>query len=178
MKKNLPLYILLIFLIVVNAFFLYNYLGSGVKDQETKERKPPGSFLVKELGFDDAQKDQFIALTREHHQKTRRILDEVRVLKDELFMGLSDASLESVNTDSIASLIGENEKRKELLTFEHFSEVQKLCNAEQKQKFSKIIKDALRRVSRDEGPHEGRPDGDKPENSEGFNGNRPPPSEH
>lgn len=176
MKKNLPLYILLIFLIVVNAFFLYNYLGSEETGQEPKERKPPGVFLVKELGFNDAQKEQFRALSREHRQKTREILDEIRELKDELFIGLSDASLGTVNTDSIATLIGEKEKKKELLTFEHFSEVQKLCNAEQKEKFSKIIKDALRRVGGDQGPPRGQgPKGDRPQRPRDRDGNGPPP---
>lgn len=178
MKKKFPLYILLIFLIVVNAFFLYNYLGSGEQVQQTEERKPPVAFLAKELGFDDAQKKQFRALAREHRKKTRGIIDETRELKDELFLGLSDASLGTINTDSIATLIGDNEKRKELLTFEHFTEVQKLCNTEQKEKFSRIIKDALRRVGGQRPPREQRPKGERPNRPDGPKGNKPPPPKH
>jgi hypothetical protein len=170
MKKNLPLYVLLVFLMVVNGFFLYNYLGREGKQQQQRERKPPGSFLVKELGFDEAQKKQFRALTRVHRRNVRGISEEIRVLKDVLFDGLSDVSLASRNTDSIATLIGEKQKQRELLTFNHFAEVQKLCNAQQKEKFSKIIKDALRRGTRvQEHPRKGKPHPD------GKQGNRPLP---
>ncbi len=176
MRKNLPLYILLCFLIVVNAFFLYNYLGSGEKGQEPLDRKPPDAFLADELGFEDAQKQQFRALSREHRQHIRGISDDIRALKDALFSGLSDASLESINTDSITTLIGKKEKQRELLTFNYFNEVQELCTAEQKEKFRKIIKDALRRGMRGQGPPPGgRPDGNRPPPPRDRDGDRRPP---
>lgn len=176
MKKNLPLYILLIFLIVVNAFFLYNYLGKGETVQELKERQPPGIFLVKTLGFDDAQKEQFRKLTHEHRREMRGITDEIRVLKDVLFSGLSNATLDNFNTDSIAALIGEKEAAKDIEVLRHFKEVQELCNTEQKEKFSEIIQNALRHGGREEGPpRRGRPDGDRRTRDENRDGNRPPP---
>lgn len=177
MRKNLPLYILLLFLIVVNAFFLYNYLGSGEKAEQPEQRKPPGAFLVKELGFDDAQKEEFRTLTRAHRRAMRGISDEIRELKDELFSGLSDVSLDGTNTDSIATLIGEKEAAKDLEVLRHFKQVQELCNDKQKEKFSKIINDALRRGGREQGPPRGgSPNGDRPPRPDGPRGDRPPPN--
>ncbi len=162
MRKNLPLYILLLFLIMVNAFFLYNYLGSGENKQELKERKPPGVFLVKALGFDDNQKEQFRAITREHRRTMRGISDDIRSLKDELFKGLSNDSFENANIDSIASLIGEKEKLKDLEVYRHFKSVQELCNAEQKEIFGKIINDALHKgPGNQRGPRGDRPNADR-----------------
>ncbi|MEW4924772.1 hypothetical protein [Algibacter sp. 2305UL17-15] len=176
MRKNLPLYILLIFLIVVNAFFLYNYLGRGETKQQTNEHRPPGTFLVKELGFDDIQKEQFRALTREHRQKIRGISDDIRELKDVFFGGLSDTASEHINRDSIASLIGDLEATKDLEVYRHFKQVQELCNDSQKEKFGKIIQDALRRGGREQGPpHGNRPDGDRLPRPENRDGIWPPP---
>lgn len=176
MKKNLLLYILLIFLIIVNAFFLYNYLGKGENIQEPKDRKPPGVFLVKELGFDDAQKEKFRVLTREHSQKMRRFSDDIRGWKDDLFKGLSDDSMTEINSEAIAYLIGQSEAAKDLEVLMHFKNVRDLCNDKQKEKFNEIIKDALRRGERIQGPDRGgRPDGNRPPPRDGPNGHRPPP---
>lgn len=162
MKKNLPLYILLLFLIIVNGFFLFNYLGMEEKD-ETNGPKRPGNFLVKELDFDESQREQFRELGKKHHHRMRGLSEDIRGLKDELFQGLSDTSLMDVNIDSIASLIGEKETAKDLEVFRHFKQVQELCNDKQKEKFSDIIKDALRRGAIDQGPPRGgRPDGNRP----------------
>ncbi|WP_298551080.1 hypothetical protein [uncultured Algibacter sp.] len=175
MNKNLLLYILLVFLIVVNGFFLYNYLGRGEQEQELQERKPPIAFLGKELGFDDAQKEEFRALTRTHRRKMRGISDDIRGWKDDLFKGLSDDSLTDIDTEALAYLIGQSEAAKDLEVLRHFKQVRELCNDQQKEKFSKIIKDALRHGSREQGPPpEGRPNRDRPQHPDRPNGNRPP----
>ena len=158
MKKNLPLYILLLFLIIVNGFFLYNYLGSSETEQKIQKHKPPADFLIKELGFDDKQKQAFRALTHKHRQKMKGISDEIRTLKDKLFSGFSDTSIVDEDVDSIAVLIGDMETLKDLEVFRHFKEVQELCNVEQKERFGKILQDALRGGFREKGPpHRDRP---------------------
>jgi len=174
MRKNLPLYILLIFLVIVNSIFLYNYLGSGEKDATSKPERP-GDFLVKELGFDETQQEQFTALGKKHHHRMEGLSEDIRGLKDDMFKGLSDEALMEVNIDSIAILIGEKEAAKDLEIFRHFKQVQNLCNDEQKGKFSKIIEDALRRAGGNQGPPRGeRPDGSRPSRPDGPNGDRPP----
>lgn len=175
MRKNLPLYILLIFLIIMNGFFLYNYLGTGEKEA-LKGSNRPGNFLVKELGFNKSQKEQFRIFGKEHHQNMRGLNEDIRGLKDELFKGLSDDSLQDVNIDSIARLIGAKETAKDLEVFRHFKQVQELCTDKQKEKFSEIIKDALRKGAGNQGPpREGIPNGNRPPRPDGPNGDRPPP---
>ncbi len=177
MNKNLPLYILLVFLIIVNSFFLYNYLGNTNKE-DSKGPKRPGEFLVKELGFNESQQKQFRELGKRHHQNMRGLSEEIRGFKDDLFKGLSDTSLKDANIDSISSLIGEKEKAKNLEVFRHFKQVQELCNDKQKEKFSEIIKDGLRKGARDQGPpRRGRSDENKPRPNT-HQGNRPPPPEY
>lgn len=187
MKKNLPLYILLAFLIIVNGFFLYNYLGKGEKEEANKPERL-GIFLAKELGFDDIQQEQFRVLWKPHHQRMQSLSEDIKGLKDELFKSLSDESLKNVNIDSIAILIGEKEAAKDLEILDHFKQVQELCNKEQKEKFSKIIEDAMRRAGENRGLPPGRqpdgnrpphPDGDRPPHPDGPpDSKRPPPPGH
>ncbi len=171
MKKNILLYVLLLFLIVVNGFFLFNYLG-GSNDTKNKDRpqgKGPASFIVKELDFSDDQMFQFEDLSREHHHEMRRIGRDIKVLKDALFNKLSDVSLNENSIDSITTLIGERVKERDIEAFYHFKDIQKLCNAQQKEKFKSIINDALHKAGRKE---------QRPHLRNGEGEHRPPPPRH
>ncbi|WP_298496760.1 proline-rich domain-containing protein [uncultured Algibacter sp.] len=176
MKKNLLLYILLFFLIIVNAFFLFNYLGQGGNKEQNRPEKA-GAFLIEELGFDKSQQEQFNSLEKNHHLNMRIISEDLRGLKDEFFKSLSDTSLKDVNIDSIALLIGRKEAAKDLEVYHYFNNVQELCNEKQKEIFSKIIDDALRGANRNQGPPppNGRQEGDRQLPPGGREGNRPPP---
>lgn len=168
MKKNVLLYILLAFLIVVNGFFLYNYMGIGNKEKQNGPQKP-GDFIVKELGFNKSQLEQFRTLNKTHHQKMRHLSDDVRKLKEGLFDELSETTINNKLIDSITSLIGEKEKEKEAEIFYHFYSIQKICNAKQKEKFNNIIIDAL---------HKGRGEEQRPPHERGGEHRPPPPPIH
>lgn len=153
MKKNVLLYVLLVFLIVVNGFFLFNYLGNSDKTENRDRPKGPANFIVRELDFDDEQMQQFKEINRRHHHRMRRISEEVKELKDVLFNKISDVSLKENSVDSITTLIGEKVKEKDIAVFYHFKDIQALCNDKQKEKFKRIINDALHK----EGKKEQRP---------------------
>lgn len=167
MKKNLLLYILLFFLIIVNGFFLYNYIGKSNTYKE-KGRQDPMGFIIKKLKFDDVQLEKMELINEEHHHTMMLINDSARELKGELFNKLSDATIDKKVVDSITSLIGQKEKEKEAEAFYHFKSIQELCNDKQKEKFNKILIDALRK-----GDHRNQ----KPLGLDGANGHRPPPRE-
>ena len=141
MKKNLLLYVLLAFLIIVNGFFLFQYLGKPGK----KGPRGPGNFLAKELQFDASQMEQFNIIEEDHQDRIHVFIESNKELKEGLFDKLSDASVNQQEIDSIASLISKNEKARELETFHHLRAVQDICNDAQKEKFRSIVKNALRR---------------------------------
>jgi len=165
MKKNIIVYILLIFLIVVNGFFLFNYMGKN-RMQSSKAPQENRDFLVKELGFTSAQLAAFNPKNEAHHALMKRLSDDIRNLKDELYNKLSDAHVEASTIDSLAVLISEKESEKEKEIFYHFKMIQELSNDKQKEKFKRIIMDALRQGDQGQGPppREGQ-------------GHRPPPPE-
>lgn len=164
MKKNLLLYILLAFLIIVNVFFLFNYLGKSKKHKGQKgERK---NYIVKKLDFNESQKLQFIQLDSSHQNRVRLISNTIRGFKDNLFDNISSTTFSEEDLDSITSLISEQEKLKDIEVFNHFRAIEAICDEEQKIKFKSIIKNALHRKGR-RGSHSNK-----------DNHRSPPPSEH
>ncbi|NRD19731.1 hypothetical protein HNV08_06695 [Winogradskyella eckloniae] len=167
MKKNTILYILLVFLIAVNGFFLFNHIGyeptnDPKKSQQNKE------FIVEELGFNASQTKEFKEKSKGHHKTMMRLTDDVRKLKDELFGTLSDETINEATIDSISNLICEIEKEKEKEIFYHFKMIRDIANAEQREKFNTILLDALRQGDR----------GNRPPPQDGAEGHRPPPPRH
>ena len=164
MKKNIFLYILIGFLIIVNGFFLFNYMGKS-NDNKPQDPQRNRDFIVKELGFNKTQLEQFREHSEDHHETMMQLSEEIRNLKDNLFDKLTDDSMNDATLDSISSLICEIEKQKDKEVFTHFKMIQDLCNDKQKEKFKIILKDALR-----QGDQGNRP----PPRREGE-GHRPPP---
>ena len=164
MKKNIFLYILIGFLIIVNGFFLFNYMG---KSNDTKPQDPQRNrdFIVKELGFNKTQLEQFREHSEDHHETMMQLSEEIRNLKDNLFYKLTDDSMNDATLDSISSLICEIEKQKDKEVFTHFKMIQDLSNPKQKEKFKTILKDALRQGDQ----------GNRPPPPNGKEGQRPPP---
>lgn len=164
MKKKLPFYILFVFLIIVNVFFLFNYLGRpGLIDQN--HSKSPANFLIEELGFSESQISKIETINIKQHQNMMSINMDIRRLKDVLFSHLSAETINDGAIDSIANLISVKQKEMEKTAFYHFRSIQEICNTTQKAKFKKIMKDAIHRGK------DGR--NNPPQNEENRNG---PPS--
>jgi len=168
MKKNTILYILLVFLVLFNGFFLFNFLGE-ISSDKGNETKDPMGFVRQQLNLSASQIETFEIINKEHHQKMRGFNDDLRGLKDALFNNISENSLDEESVDSIVTLIGEKQKVKEMEIYAHFKSIQDLCDAKQKEKFKKILKDAIRRGDGNRPPH---PEGQKGRDG---NGHRPPP---
>ena len=168
MKKNLLLYILLGFLIVMNGFFLFKHFGTS--DQSDRQRPAPGDFIAKQLEFDDAQIQKFESIDMAHREKMNAILEDILESKDALFDKAFDETANEAEIDSIISQIASKEKAKELQSIQFFKSVVEICNENQKVRFKTIIKDALGRQGPPgmPGPPPGGPNGPGEES-------RPPP---
>lgn len=151
MKKNLLLYILLGFLVLMNGFFLFKHFGSS--NQNDHQKPAPGNFIVKQLDFDATQSQQFEKLEIAHREKMDAILDDIKASKDALLDKLFDETDSDLEVDFITTEIANNEKIKEAEVFRFFKAVSEICNEKQKEEFKSIIKDALRR----QGPPPGGP---------------------
>ncbi len=147
MKKNTPLYLLLVVLLLANGFFLFKHFGDK-PDYRGKDDRRQKNFIARQLNFNDSQLQQYQVLKSSHREVMNGYDDEIRILKDKFYSNLSDENIKTSVIDSIATLISEKEKLKDIAVFNHFSEVRKICDEDQKEQFGTIIKDALHKNNR------------------------------
>jgi protein CpxP len=144
MKKNTLLYLILMVLVVMNGFFIYTFLNKP-NQNPTRLKGNPTEFIAKELGFNEAQLDKLKILDDSHKRAMKRSDDELKELKDVLFGNLSNPTDRPSTIDSLTTLIGIIEKEKDMNVFKHLKSIQDLCTDNQKQRFQKIITEAMHR---------------------------------
>jgi protein CpxP len=130
--------VLLVLLVVLNGVLIFLLINKSHKNKRPKEER---NFLIEQLQFTNVQKDRFINLDDAHRENMRSFDDEIRKNKDVLFNSFSN---ETINIDSLISVIGTLQGKKEMEVFGFFKYVRKLCTSKQKEKFDKIIKKALK----------------------------------
>ncbi|RAJ16879.1 Spy/CpxP family protein refolding chaperone [Olleya aquimaris] len=140
MKKNTILYLLIFVLIVVNGFFLYNYL---VRPQH-QGPKESGNFIAKELHLNKAQMQEFNTLEDKHHNVMKGINDDIKNDKDALFEKITASQINKATVDSLITSITNKKGLKEKEMFSRLRGIYLLCNDKQKERFSDIIKKARR----------------------------------
>lgn len=142
MKKNLLLYILLIILLLANGFFLFQHFGDK-KENRNKGKRGQGNFIARQLNFNETQLNQFNDIRSFHRKTMRSYDDDIKDLKGKFFSNISNENTPKSLIDSIATLISEKEKLKDIETYNYFTEVRNICEDHQKEQLSFIIKKAI-----------------------------------
>jgi len=162
--KIKSLYILVGVLLLVNVATLGFIWYTSFKLRAEPPLNPPrpenkSSFLAEELGFSGEQSQKFDSLRNYHHQSVETIMEQTRKLKDELFNCIKTGG--DAKAKEIATKLSENNKAIEMLTYEHFKEVRKICNDQQKEKFDKILIELVRGIEIQKAPPNGPPPREK-----------------
>lgn len=140
MKKNTVLYLLLIVLIIMNGFFLFNYIGRPGQNGP----KASGDFIAAELKFNDQQLAQFKSLETKHHDVMRAVGNDIKSLKDQLFTNITAKAVNQKDIDNLIANIADKTIIKENELFKRLRGIYKLCDDKQKEQFKSIIKKARR----------------------------------
>ncbi|KOY52991.1 Spy/CpxP family protein refolding chaperone [Polaribacter dokdonensis] len=139
MKTKL-LTVLIIVLVVLNGFLIYIL----VAQTHQRGKKPPArNFLTNQLNFSEEQKGVFTELDEKHRERMLDFERKITRQKDNLFSSFQEEN-STIDTRAIIERTSRLEVEKELEVFEFFKQVRAICNEEQKSKFDKIIKQALR----------------------------------
>ena len=144
MKKQLPLYILLAFLLIMNGFFLVTYFRDS-KPPHHKGPEGPNTFLAKELNFEGEQLEQFKDLEHEHVRTMKAISEDIRDYKRALFDNITNNNANAELIDSISQAIGKLESQKDLEVYEHLRAIYAICDKDQQANFDEIVKKSLHR---------------------------------
>lgn len=102
-----------------------------------------GNYLMHELKFTEAQKNQFEQMRDEHRHEIDGLRKKSREMHDSFFDLLGNSQADSNNVNQMADSITSLQKEIEISTFYHFQKVRTICTREQQEKFDEIIKEAL-----------------------------------
>ena len=100
--------------------------------------------LASDLQLNKEQTVKFIELKKKHHETEVRLHDSLRETKKMFFDQISERNAAA---ESYAQKIGSLEKARLMNTFNYFTDIRKLCNEQQKDKFDRIYRDALRQLN-------------------------------
>lgn len=157
MRKQTLLTVAVIGLLILNFVILALFFFDGRKPPLPPlphVREPRAEKIIEErLKLSEQQRIEFEILKKEHLEKMKDVNNEERRLHDELFGLLKGSQQERINADSLISLIAENKKTAEQITFSHFSDIKNLCSSdEQKKLYDEFIGELGKMI----GPPEGR----------------------
>ncbi len=149
--KSKLLWTAVIALLVLNFFTLaLIWFHHPPRDHENGHEMHGGNvagFLIHELSFSDEQIKKFDVLKSAHHEQVEKIQDAIHDLHKEFFDLMKSDVNDSGKVNSIAEAMAQKQKEIEMVTFNHFSDVRKLCTAEQKKKFDEVIDEAMRMMA-------------------------------
>ena len=148
---------LVVLLLVANTVSLV-LLWVKPHPKPMRPHEKPFEFLVRELGFDNAQQEHYRLLVQEHREESGRIKANVKREKEELYKLMKQVSVtDSMLTNHTNRIAGEISQL-ELVTYRHFEKVRMLCKPTQQVKFDQVIQQVLEMM----GPRHGPPPGDIP----------------
>ncbi len=132
MKKDTIYKLLIVFLVLINGVTLYiTFTKRGHRDMRFE--------LVDQLQMEGHQKEAVLDLQRKHFEIKDQLMDQNRRLKDSLFNILKMTTVDTAISNAILKQLAERHEYIEKMTFEHFVDVAKICNTEQKQKLVDAI---------------------------------------
>lgn len=154
MEKTKLLTFSVIGLLLLNFGTLsFLFLNSPKTDRHPHEGRPePREIIIEKLHFDANQQNEYEKLIQWHRHEINKFDDSIRHAKNELYSGLSQATVDTKEKDSLISAINSYQKQIEETHFKHFQDIKKLCRPEQKKDFENLTEE-LSRIFAPHKPH-------------------------
>ena len=168
---------ILLVLLLVNAATI-SFLWFTKPPKPNPEGSAKG-FIANELSFSAKQEQQFEVLQTAFEEERELLRYSNRETHDAFFDLLQNPKVDSATVKKVADQISNIKEKEELVVFYHFQKVRAICDASQKQKFDKIVKETSQMMG--PSPHEGqrppppRRDGDVRPPPRGNRQGPPPP---
>ena len=130
--------ILLVANIALVSFFLLK--KDERKHEKRMDRKTViGNFLKNEIGFNDAQMQQYDSMSDWHSKYMKTMFEANRNSKDKQFKELTAADFSDSIMNAIADQSAATQKSLELQMFSHLKNIRALCTPAQQPKFDSLF---------------------------------------
>lgn len=152
-------------LIVLNIFTISLLWMNRPDERPLPPRAvPPGQqapgtlkFLQQELGFTDAQIEEYDQIRKRHHQRVFALQNDVHRYKREMMEEVFAQRPDTTRAKELAALLSEKQEQIERFTFLHFLDLKALCGKEQSKKLHRLIDEFLRKQPLPQGHRSGPP---------------------
>lgn len=147
LKWSVGILVILNIALLVNSWRKPGIAHPPIYSPHHAERGGPAKMIIEELKFTAEQIKQFEGLKESHQKSIRELNDKGREIRHAYFELLKQDEVDQKQADELSNAIATNQKEIEKVTFDHFKEVRKMCNADQKKHFDEIIEDILRNMA-------------------------------
>ncbi|MFT6166482.1 MAG: hypothetical protein ACJAV5_000142 [Vicingaceae bacterium] len=137
MNKNKFYVIVIVGLLISNGMLVFFMTQ---KEHREKPHHSPKEIVIDRLDLDEAQIKNYLELVSVHREATNELMKGIRA-KRSLLYELLTASGSTTKVDSTVINIGQLQQELERLNFNHFQDIQLLCNANQLQAFEDLSRE-------------------------------------
>ena len=157
-KKYKALVFIIIFLLLTNFILLALVMSNNFSDKKEQSHDQKGLYtlLQKEVGFSDAQLDQYQALRTQQRKTIKPLFNSIRSSKESFYELLYKENLPDSILHKDADSIATTQKQLDLQMFDHFKKIRNICTPDQVSKFDSSIKKVIVRMI--SWPGKGKPD--------------------
>ena len=138
MKNNLLKYLVIAALLVNAATLVFFWIKRSPRND--RQEKETFDVIIHKLKLDNNQQIVFKNLRQQHHHSHDSLLQIIAEKRQVLY------AQKSVSMDSTLQAIGLLQQQIELVTYQHFENLRKICTPEQQTKLDKMLVGAVQHV--------------------------------
>ena len=173
-KKDKFLILLVLLLMVANITSIAIFWLGKPNPKPDRQKGTPSAFLIAELNFNKQQQDQLEIFRKEHIEAAEPLRKQLANNKNVFFKLLQQPALADTQIINAENAVTAIIQKLDLLAFDHFKKVRKICTDKQKEKFDKIIGQVAHIIGNPGNPP---PPGDNQPGANNADNNKPPNNE-
>lgn len=114
----------------------------GMEGKLPGKQDGPKKIIAERLHFDKEQVVAYDKLIAAHQISVKALNDSIKIAKNNLYQSLQSENL--AGKDSLVNLLGVLQKQIELVHYEHFARLKKICKPDQLNDFNELTKELAR----------------------------------
>jgi hypothetical protein len=130
MKKNRILIILLILLIISNAFTVFLL----VKGKQHRNHPP---FISEKIGLTGQKLEKVKKMEESHFEKMKPLVNKIHLTQAEILSTIGNSN--DGKQDSLKNILTQLESNRQTILFEHFKSIYQICDSEERKKLANEI---------------------------------------
>jgi len=137
---------IILFLVMLNLISVSFFVWKSIYNEpllfpKNGDYKNISRILKKELNLSEKQDSKLIELRESYYLKEIDLKKTIKDYKDEMNEKMFNKNTDEIKIKLLAKQIADAEYQMELLRFEQAKELKLICNAEQQEKFEKLVKE-------------------------------------